>query len=445
MNLLMSMVAIPDFREEKQLSAQLHQELLLSNDWFGDADFSSIVSNNSDSTQREISLLLRMAGHQESEGVVSQEYVPLGKVVRLQRHFEKFLQSEDALLRTWAQNIVEPDECCIYTTRTEGENEISEWIPCSPYLAPFSEESFRPRLMKSDVPESSLASKIQTTINSKKVEWPDWLPIPLSEIDADSKKWYTPDQCENFVILGGESTDDEDQEWPDNFTSSVHEESVKKGMKSYSIVDGFSLPEDKEIHGLKVEDTGKERLFQLSIEYLREKHDNFADYITKLSEKEAQNHDYWPVFCFSSSDELLIIHEPKLHWKQTFICMNDVFEGHDKSLWSIRRNEFFPILDALQSDVNDREVGQYIENLSDPAKKNYTHIIFEEQGDAWCDAFSALKSWTPDRSDGVPMFSKCSYHYLNSSAKTRNKPMAFVNVQAAVWPDDTSEEFKRKE
>ena len=149
----------------------------------------------------------------------------------------------------------------------------------------------------------------------------------------------------------------------------MHEESVKKGMKSYSIVDGFSLPEDKEIHGLKVEDTGKERLFQLSIEYLREKHDNFADYITKLSEKEAQNHDYWPVFCFSSSDELLIIHEPKLHWKQTFICMNDVFEGHDKSLWSIRRNEFFPILDALQSDVNDREVGQYIENLSDPAKR----------------------------------------------------------------------------
>ena len=33
-----------------------------------------------------------MAGYQESEGVVA-EYVPLGKVVRLQR-FEKFLQSE---------------------------------------------------------------------------------------------------------------------------------------------------------------------------------------------------------------------------------------------------------------------------------------------------------------------------------------------------------------
>ena len=74
-------------------------------------------------------------------------------------------------------------------------------------------------------------------------------------------------------------------------------------------MDGFSLPEDKKIHGLKVEDTGKERLFQLSIEYLQEKHDNFADYITKLLEKEAQYHDYWPVFCFSSSDELLIIHD----------------------------------------------------------------------------------------------------------------------------------------
>ena len=123
--------------------------------------------------------------------------------------------------------------------------------------------------------------------------------------------------------------------------------------------------------------------------------------------------------------------------------MNDVFRGHDKSLWSIRRNEFYPILDALQSDVNERGWAIYRES-SDPAKKNYTHIIFEEQGGAWCDAFSALKSWTPDRSDGVPMFSKCSYHYLNSSAKTRNKPMAFVNVQAAVWPDDTSEEFKKK-
>ena len=124
-------------------------------------------------------------------------------------------------MRTWAQNIVEPDECCIYGTRTEGENEISEWIPCSPYLAPLSEESFRPLLMNSDVPESTLASKIQTTIQPNRVEWPEWFPIPLTEIGSDSKKWYTLDQCKNFFILGGGSGEDEEQEWPDNFTSSV--------------------------------------------------------------------------------------------------------------------------------------------------------------------------------------------------------------------------------
>ena len=57
-----------------------------------------------------------------------------------------------------------------------------------------------------------------------------------------------PDQCENFVILSGESTDDETKNG--RITSlSVHEESVKKGMKSYNVVDGFSLPEDKKIHG----------------------------------------------------------------------------------------------------------------------------------------------------------------------------------------------------
>lgn len=444
-NLLMSLAALTEFREKVGISPSLHRELLLSDSWVRDHEFANCINHENalivleKFTSFAAWPVIRRAGE-----VISQEYVPLGKVVRLRQYFEKFLQSEDTSVRTWAQNIVEPDECCIYTTSTEGENEISEWIPCSPYLAPLSEESFRPRLMESDVPESSLTSKIQNTINSKKIEWPEWLPIPLSEIVADSKKWYTPDQCQNFVILGGESSEDEDQEWPDNFTSSVHEESVKEGMKSYRIVDGFSLPEDKKIHGLKIEDTGKGRLFQLSIDYLREKRDEFAEYITDLLEKKAQNHDYWPVFCHSSSDELLMIHEPKLHWKQTFICMNDVFEGHDKSLWSTRRNNFFPIHDALQSDVNDTEVGRYIENLSDPAKKNYTHIIFEEQGGAWCDAFSALKSWTPVRADDVPKFSECSYHYINSSTQNRNKPMAFVNVQAAVWPGDTSEEFKKK-
>ena len=84
MNLLMSMVAIPDFREEKQLSAELHQELLLSNHWFSDADFSSILANNSDSTQSgKFHSFSAWPVIKSARGAVSQEYVPLGKVVRL--------------------------------------------------------------------------------------------------------------------------------------------------------------------------------------------------------------------------------------------------------------------------------------------------------------------------------------------------------------------------
>ena len=168
---------------------------------------------------------------------------------------------------------------------------------------------------------------------------------------------------QNFFILGG-GGEDEEQEWPDNFTSSVHEESVKKGMKSYSIVDGFSLPDDKKIHGLKVEDTGKERLFQLSIEYLREEHDKFADYITKLLEEETQNHDYWPVFCHSSSDELLMIHRPSKYWGQTLVCMNDVFADHQKSIWSQKGNDFIPF--SMHFNLKSNRVRQAITSRTFP-------------------------------------------------------------------------------
>ena len=445
-NLLMSLVAESDFRDVAQISSSTHRELLLSDSWTKDIVFASCVNEENESINLQnftsFSAWPVVARGQE---MVSQQYVPLGKVVRLRQHFDKLLSSEEASVKSWVQGIIEPDESCVYFTRMEGENQIPVWTPCYPHLASFTEEQFRPLLMNSEVPNASLAGNIQKTINDNRVEWPAWLPIPLSEIADESRKsWHTLDECRNYIILGGESNEVDEQEWPDEFTSSVHDKSVEEGMKSYTLVDGFSLPPNRKIDDLKVEDPGRGRLFQLSIEHLREEFEGFEEYIKNLLVEKAQNHTYWPAFCYSSEKHLLMIHQPTNHWRQTFICMNDSFSGHDKSLWSQKGGDFIPILDALQTEVQPREAGQYIENISDPSSKKYTHLVFDKNGGDWCNAFSNLKQWTPVQADQVPVFSECEYHYVDSSNISRNKPMAFVNVQAPVWPEDTSSEFKER-
>ena len=181
----MSLAAITEFRKEAGISSTLHRELLLADSWARDYEFANCINHENDSVHLEkFTSFAAWPVIKRAKGVVSQEYVPLGKVVRLRQHFEKFLQSEDALLRTWAQNIVEPDECCIYTTRTEGENEISEWIPCSPYLAPFSEESFRPRLTCRMYLNHRWQARFSAPLTPKRLNGLI-VSIPLTEIGTD--------------------------------------------------------------------------------------------------------------------------------------------------------------------------------------------------------------------------------------------------------------------
>jgi hypothetical protein len=368
-----------------------------------------------------------------------QIYVPEENAKPIREELLDMINNDDNDIRDWARSILEPFEIC-YISKTKEDTNFDNWEPINPWMCvDETEQIIYDRIFSTEIPRLSVIRKIVSSLQShrsdKRRKWPSWLPIPL-ETD-DKRQWMSDEKAKAVVIM--QSSDHDNSLLSCDLSKAIFEQAKRSGLKLYNLVRGFEelLPPNRKIRDLSVEESGGSKIYQLSINHLRDS-DNLQKIYDLLNKHGQTNTELWPIFVKDIEENFLMISEPGKGWNSTFFCLSDNYENKNKSLWSfdLTKKSFSPI----GGESPERFTPNYITNLDNEILK-YTHLVsFSDGGIEISEGYKFII----DHIKSEIKFSLNKYHFINSTKQGSNSgPKTWFSLGIYSHLPNTSVETKQ--
>lgn len=374
----------------------------------------------------------------------------------LRNELKEMINHQDDDIREWARSIVDPDEIILILEKDEDE-EFEQWHHFYVFN-PSAKDEHPPwfnqsveerqdyqRIFETTVPSFNTAGKVaEYFVSELKTTWPDWLPVPVS--NGSNSEWKTTkDLRQSIVTKRSDDVISDNNEVADTFSKEIVEQAKTTGLVQFYLCAGFEqlLNNGNKIREIKIEPPEFSRLFYLSVNFLLD--NGHQEIIEELLEEHGQSHSMWPIFVKSSSDELLMVNKPNKKWSRTFICLNDVYDGYKKSIWSYDystnyKELFEPI---FYDDDKEKKVVLYIKNLHNQTI-SYSHIVKnDDAGESMVQIMDEIIHHHDIFDETNIQFSESEYHMLDKPIGRYAGNKAKFKMTAYDYLNKTSPETQK--